>query len=148
MRRFIGGSKNYHHLKVLMTVKDVFDIYSCNWTKRNLRFLLVTKSQILLMLLWFINWRKCWFSVRFSEITCNFSSSSIFLQVHIVLSVIHRLLATCLCMMPPWPLALIDFTVPQPLSAWDTRPALSSHLIFPVLAPPWPGHQSTLHGVR
>lgn len=38
MRRFSGESKNYHNFKVLVTVKDVFDIYSCNKTKEILDF--------------------------------------------------------------------------------------------------------------
>lgn len=51
MTRFSGGSKNDRNFKVLVTVKDVFVIYNYKCDKKNL----VTKSQILEILLWFIN---------------------------------------------------------------------------------------------
>lgn len=88
MTRFRGGSKNCHNFKALVAVKDAFDIYSCNGPKKSL--ISFGDKVSLLILLWFINWKKCWISVRFSEIKCNF-----FFQVMVILSVIRRLLPVC-----------------------------------------------------
>lgn len=32
MTRFSVESQNYHNFKVLVTIKDIFDIYNCNGT--------------------------------------------------------------------------------------------------------------------